>query len=73
MDKLNLDLAAGDAPADIAPPVLADRMLHAALGHHLPERCPQPETLMQNALIDLRGKRGLRNVEYVDAGRHVTG
>jgi len=32
MDKLNLDLAAVDAPADIEPPTLTDRMLHAALG-----------------------------------------
>ena len=32
MDKLNLDLATVDAPADIEPPTLADRMLHAALG-----------------------------------------
>jgi polyhydroxyalkanoate synthase len=32
MDKLNLDLAAVDAPADIEPPTLTDRMLHATLG-----------------------------------------
>ncbi len=32
MDKLNLDLATVDAPADIEPPTPADRMLHAALG-----------------------------------------
>jgi polyhydroxyalkanoate synthase len=66
MDKLNLDLAAVDAPADIEPPTLADRMLHAALGRMTSGVSPAALAL---AWMD----RARDNVEYVDAGYHVMG